>query len=615
MCYGTKIQIQDLITAAWPDDDHHTVAGSGEAAEPLTVAEAIVQQDGSTRTVRGYIIGTVISATSFTTEGPFATTNLVLADSLTETDPARVLYVQLPQGAVRTNWNLADHPEVKGSFVDITGVLTPYFTPHAGLKETISITLVDSGPVATAPVTFQFQDDRGNTIHEDLIRDLPVGSALVPSEHAIEIADFKFFDGVGPEAVPEGGTTVKMIYQSTKLYVIGAATGTILKFNTPFTSTGENYLDIPAVIDGVPIRHIAKNAFYAKRIRYLTIPEGVETIGELGFATNNLFSVIFPSTLREMGKNAFTGQYLKGGLDLSMTQLVRIEEGSFRGTAGTTSGPILLPDTVTFIGKSAFSNAEATSINLPDSITTIEDHALAQNNLTELVLPAQLTTLGVGAFFYNDIADLTLNDKLTIIPAQAFEGNELTEVRLPERITEVGERAFAGNPITYFEYWSGTVIGPDQFRWNSNPVSIVEMTHVIHRYILEDGTVLEERDIPQSVGTVIDPEETVLAFEGMVLKEMPESYTVVSGANTVTYLYAPKEATTVTLRFLGPEGEEILQPMVLEVMPGERLHIKQLAPKWIGRYQQNTSHNWVTIGEEALTIDVDYKLQGRSDKK
>ena len=665
-----------MITALFPV--------TARAAEVLTVTQAIAQQDGSIQTVRGYIIGTVKSQTSFTTEAPFANTNLVLADTPTETDQSKVLYIQLPVGAIRNNWNLLDHPDKKGSQVDITGSLTPYFTPHAGLKDPTSISLADGvTPVTMAPVSFQFKDDKGNTIHENVVKELPLGSQIEPSEHVIEIPDFEFYYGTSGVTVRETGTTVVMVYKSTKLYEIEPSTGTILKYNGSFPFASENYLDIPAVIEGVQIKHIARNAFYAKNIRYLTIPEGIETIGELAFAFNNIFAVTFPSTLREMGKSAFAAQYIKGDIDLSMTQLVRIEETAFSGTAGSTVGAIRLPETITFIGKQAFYNTEATTVNLPNSITTILDSAFAQNNLTKVVLPAELISLGQGAFANNDISSLTFNDKLTLIPAKAFEGNKLRQVRLPEIITEVGERAFAANPITYFEYWSGTTIGPDQFRWNNNPVTIVEMTHVIHQYVTIDGTILEERDIPQPVGTVINPAETALNFDGMELVEVPESYTIVTGANTVTYVYAPvkpqegevifvyvdeigtvlaaeshlfevgtvvnpadyiktfegyelvsppsaitvqegsqfleytykkivvKDTVTVTLRLVDAAGNEIAQPLILEVNPGSRLHLKQLAPKWIGSYKLDTKYNWVTLGNEEQVFDIVYKLKGR----
>nr|WP_316833615.1 DUF6359 domain-containing protein [Planococcus sp. ANT_H30] len=122
-------------------------AATATAAEPITVAEAIANNSGSA-TVKGFIVGTVISKTSYDQEAPFtAVSNLGLADSPNETDPTKILPVQLPSSsAIRAGLNLVDNPTKFKAEVTITGSLETYFTT-AGLKSPTAFTILSEGEV------------------------------------------------------------------------------------------------------------------------------------------------------------------------------------------------------------------------------------------------------------------------------------------------------------------------------------------------------------------------------------------------------------------------------------------------------------------------------------
>ena len=111
---------------------------------PLTVEEAIENQDSNNRTVRGYIIGTVKRGPELVRSDFTVDTNLMLASDKNETKIDQMLPVQLPKGNVRDAWNLVDHPDRLGTFVDVTGDLTTYFGVP-GLKNASDITEVTGG--------------------------------------------------------------------------------------------------------------------------------------------------------------------------------------------------------------------------------------------------------------------------------------------------------------------------------------------------------------------------------------------------------------------------------------------------------------------------------------
>ena len=125
---------------------------TADAAEPITVAEAIANNSG-TATVNGYIVGTASSKTNYDQEAPFTSaTNLGLADSPDETDPAKILPVQLPSGSIRAGLNLVDNPSNFKAEVNITGSLEAYFST-AGLKSPTAYTILSAGEAPPEPTT------------------------------------------------------------------------------------------------------------------------------------------------------------------------------------------------------------------------------------------------------------------------------------------------------------------------------------------------------------------------------------------------------------------------------------------------------------------------------
>ena len=90
---------------------------------------------------------------------------------------------------------------------------------------------------------------------------------------------------------------------------------------------------------------IGKNAFYCcSRLKSITIPEGVTTIGEYAFWSSGLTSIQLPKTLKEIGYSAFYSSSLK---------------------------EIILPPSLKSIGPQAFYSTDLTEIRLPSSLKSI----------------------------------------------------------------------------------------------------------------------------------------------------------------------------------------------------------------------------------------------------
>jgi endonuclease I len=119
------------------------LAPSSVAATPLTVAQAVANQNGSTATVRGYVVGEPTATNTVVTSGYPDDYALALADTAGETSTARMVYVQVP-AAFRSTYGLRTNPGLKGQQIDVTGTLTAYFS-HSGLKNGTAFAPAGSG--------------------------------------------------------------------------------------------------------------------------------------------------------------------------------------------------------------------------------------------------------------------------------------------------------------------------------------------------------------------------------------------------------------------------------------------------------------------------------------
>jgi endonuclease I len=117
------------------------------AAAPLTVAQAIAQQNGSSATVRGYVVGQPTATTTVIRSGYPNDYALALADSAATTGTSSMVYVQIPS-SFRTAWGLRTNPTLLGRQIDVTGSLSAYFS-HAGLTSSTAFAFAGTTPPTT----------------------------------------------------------------------------------------------------------------------------------------------------------------------------------------------------------------------------------------------------------------------------------------------------------------------------------------------------------------------------------------------------------------------------------------------------------------------------------
>ncbi len=206
------------------------------------------------------------------------------------------------------------------------------------------------------------------------------------------------------------------------------------------------------VPDGVRI--IGKEAFKNNDyILNVVLPDSVEEIGSRAFYDcNNLQTVRVPETMRAIGAEAFyrctaltsLGLDDKGVIPKGLTA---IESKSFY-FCKLLQGDLVIPDTVTTIGASAFDFCSSlTAITMSDSVTELDAAGYQFEqcaSVKKIVLSANLTTLPKNCFFscssLEEIPDLK---NVTRIERACFQhADKVTAITIPETVTYLGNNAF-----------------------------------------------------------------------------------------------------------------------------------------------------------------------------
>lgn len=124
-------------------------------------------------------------------------------------------------------------------------------------------------------------------------------------------------------------------------------------------------------------------------------------------------------------------------------KLEEIRANLFKGCSALTT--LVIPNTVTKIGKNAFYESGLTQITLSENLTTIEAMAFSGSELSQITLPESLTTIEASAFYKTKLETITIPKNVTKIPTDCFyQCENLTRAMFPNTLTTIDARAFRG---------------------------------------------------------------------------------------------------------------------------------------------------------------------------
>lgn len=154
--------------------------------------------------------------------------------------------------------------------------------------------------------------------------------------------------------------------------------------------------------------------------------------------------VVLPDSVTEIDDSAFSD--CESLTDITIPDSVtRIGHDAFRGCESLTS--IDIPSSVKYIDFGAFSGCNSlTSVTIPSSITSISSHLFSGcSSLTSVTIPNDVESIGWGAFSgCTSLTSITIPNGVTSIDDYVFSGcTNLTSITIPKGVKSIGEYAFS----------------------------------------------------------------------------------------------------------------------------------------------------------------------------
>ncbi len=241
--------------------------------------------------------------------------------------------------------------------------------------------------------------------------------------------------------------------QPNEVTVIGQE-ATLTSINIPVTVS-----DAGRTYDVVAVREFA---FDGDNLNSITFPNTLREIGDNAFINNQITSVILPDDLIVLGRTAFSNNQINT-LTIN-SNLTTIENSSFKNNQLTS---VHIPNNITTIGNETFRDNQIESLVIPNSVTEIDGNAFRGNDIASVTLSESLTTIGQFAFEDNNLTTITIPNSVAFIGNSAFSNNQLEALVIPDNVTSMGTRVFQNNNIASLRIGSGiSVIGTDVFNNN-----------------------------------------------------------------------------------------------------------------------------------------------------
>lgn len=196
-----------------------------------------------------------------------------------------------------------------------------------------------------------------------------------------------------------------------------------------------------------PDEQLSTDGFTPLPLRSLTLPSGLQEIGQSAFAYTQLTTITLPRELEQIGSEAFTGcTHLTGTITIP-DNVTTIPADCFRNCLALDG--IQLSPQLHVIEPGAFADCGIRTIDIPDGVRTIGHAAFRRAYRLETVaIPNSCTQIGTEAFSgCRALTYLQLPDHLSVIPdALASHCPKLMTVDLPASLKGIKPGAFRHCP-------------------------------------------------------------------------------------------------------------------------------------------------------------------------
>ena len=279
----------------------------------------------------------------------------------------------------------------------------------------------------------------GNCLIETVTKTLIFGckTSVIPTDGSvmsIGISAFEGCTGLTSITIPDSVTTIGW-------YAFNGCTGlTSVTIPNSVTSIGYSAFNGCSSLESITIPFVGAKAGVTSGDTYqypLGYIFGTSSYAG-GVATEQFYYEIYSNTSKS------ATYYIPSSLKSVTVSGGNILNGVFRDCSMLTS--IIIPDSVTIIGESAFSGCTGlTSIIIPGGVTSIGNYVFNRcTGLTSITIPDSVTSIGDYAFYNcSGLTSITITDSVTSIDNSAFEYcSGLTSVTIGNGVTSIGDDAF-----------------------------------------------------------------------------------------------------------------------------------------------------------------------------
>jgi len=177
-------------------------------------------------------------------------------------------------------------------------------------------------------------------------------------------------------------------------------------------------------------------------IAKIVLRNGTKKIPDMNFSGYSFTTeFIIPDSVTSIGKGAFSGTGISGiTLPAGITE---ISDNCFDRCQSLQN--ITIPNRVTSIGSEAFNECDhLNKAVLPAGLKSIGMMAFSEClRLPEISIPSSVTSIGAGAFGMTDLKKIVIPEGVTELTDAVFDGCEkLTDVQLPKNLRTIGKEVF-----------------------------------------------------------------------------------------------------------------------------------------------------------------------------
>ena len=202
------------------------------------------------------------------------------------------------------------------------------------------------------------------------------------------------------------------------------------------------------------VTSIGYGAFEGSGLASITIPHNVKSISLGAFRScKGLSSVVIGNGVTSINEDAFTGCPSLASIVVENGNEKYDSRDNCNAIIETSSNTLItgcknttFPNSITTIGKLAFTGSGLTSIDIPSNVTNIDDYAFMYcRDLISVTIPNSVTSIGQLAFSHcSGLTSVSIPNSITRIGTGAFWAcTALAYITIPNSVISIGDYALS----------------------------------------------------------------------------------------------------------------------------------------------------------------------------